>query len=299
MPVRKIACGTVTFREYPLEEALNRIKKAGYEYVEPQATPPFCPHIDVDKDDPEKFKQLIKNMGFKGATALWTTHGALIPDPKCVEYGKKCVKWASGAGISGINLGDGFKPNEMSDADALKLVEERLAQVLETAAKYKVYVAIEPHGTFSLNAEGLQKLMLLSKSKWLGINYDTANVHRAAYVESKGDSYVWKSTGIKHDEVAVLKAVAGRVVHLHVKDVRGDKCVALGQGEVDIKGCLEVLRDSNYRGPLSLETEGDFDADAGSALISESRDYLLKTLKEIRYNPVFPGCASQANVIDV
>ena len=279
----KIACGTVTFREYPLEEALNRIKKAGYEYVEPQATPPFCPHINVDKDDPAKFKQLIKNIGFKGATALWTTHGALIPDPKCVEYGKKCVEWAAAAGIPGINLGDGFKPKEMSDADALKRVEERLTLILETAEKCRVYVAIEPHGTFSLNAEGLKKLMSLSDSKWLGINYDTANVHRASYVESKGESYVWKSTGIKRDEVAVLKAVAGRIVHLHVKDVRGEECVALGQGEVNVKGCLEVLRDSHYRGPISLETEGDFSADVGENLIIESRKYLLKTLKEIKY----------------
>lgn len=279
----KIACGTVTFREYPLEEALKRIKKAGYEYVEPQATAPFCPHIDVDHDDPERFKKLVKNMGFKGVTALWATHGALIPDPKCVEYGKKCVEWAAAAGIPGINLGDGFKPKEMSDEDALKLVEERLARILETAEKCKTYVAIEPHGTFSLNAEGLKKLMSLSNSKWLGINYDTANVHRASYVESKGDSYVWKSTGMKHDEVAVLKAVAGRVVHLHVKDVKGEQCVALGRGEVNIKGCLEILRDSNYRGPISLETEGDFNADAGEALIIESRKYLLKILKEIRY----------------
>ena len=35
-----IACGTVTFRQYPLQEALQRIKAAGYEYAEPQATAP-------------------------------------------------------------------------------------------------------------------------------------------------------------------------------------------------------------------------------------------------------------------
>jgi len=64
---------------------------------------------------------------------------------------------------------------------------------------------------------------------------------------------------------------------------RSDKCVALGQGDVDIKGCLQVLKNSNYRGPLSLETEGDFDADTGERLITESREYLLKTLKEINY----------------
>lgn len=278
-----IACGTVTFREFSLETALESIKKVGYEYVEPQATPPFCPHIDVDNDDPEKFKKLIKSFGFKGVTALWATHGALIPDDKCVEYGKKSIEWAAAAGISGINIGDGFKPKEMSDEDALKLIEERLVQILEIAEKYKTYVAIEPHGTFSLNGEGLKKLMSLSDSPWLGINYDTANVHRAAYVEGNGDCYVWKSTGVNGDEVAVLKQIVNRVVHVHVKDLRGEECVALGQGEVNIKACLEVLRDNNYRGPLSLETEGDFNAKVGEDLISESRHYLLNTLREIGY----------------
>jgi len=51
-----------------------------------------------------------------------------------------------------------------------------------------------------------------------------------------------------------------------------------------VKGCLEVLRDAGYQGPLSLETEGDFSIDDGEKLIRESRDYLLKTLKEIQYH---------------
>lgn len=276
-----IACGTVTFRNYSLEEALNRIKKAGYEYVEPQATAPFCPHVDVDKDDPEEFKQLVKNMGFKGVTALWSTHGALIPDTQSVEYGKKCAEWAAAAGIPGINIGDGFKPKEMSDEEALRIVEERLSQILETAEKCKVYVAIEPHGTFSLNAEGLKKLMSLSNSPWLGINYDTANIHRAAYVETKNGHYAWKSAREKSDEVAVLKEIIGRVVHVHVKDVVGNECVALGRGEVNLKGCLKVIKANNCRSPISLETEGNFDAETGEKLITESRGYLLKTLREI------------------
>ncbi len=279
----KIACGTVTFRQYSLKEALQRIKIGGYEYIEPQATPPFCPHIDVDHDDPLAFRELLKTMGFKGATALWSTYGALLVEDRCVEYAKKCLQWAAAAGLPGINLGDGFKQQGMTDEDALKRIQDRLGEILEIAEQCRIYVALEPHGTFSMNADGLLKLMSLSTSRWLGINYDTANVHRASWVESNGDHYLWKSTGSKNDEKAVLQAVAHRVVHVHLKDLKGEDCVALGQGEVDVKGCLEVLRDAGYRGPLSLETEGDFSIDDGEKLIRESRDYLLKTLKEIHY----------------
>lgn len=277
----KIGCGTVCFREYSLEEALTRIRNAGYEYVEPQATAPFCPHIDVDKDNPETFKKTITDLGFKGATALWSTHGAIIPDPLSVEYGKKCVEWAAAADIPVVNIGDGFKEEGTSDEQALEILEQRLAQILETAEKCQVYLAIEPHGTFSLNSSGLKKIMSLSNSRWLGINYDTANIHRASYVETKDGVYTWKSADEKQNEVDVLKEIIGKVVHVHVKDVAGEECVALGKGEVDNKSCLKVLKENNYNGVLSLETEGDFNAQAGEVLIRESREYLLRILKEI------------------
>ena len=277
----KIGCGTVTFRKDSLKEALEKIKRAGYNYVEPQATAPFCPHIDVDKDNPSVFRKLIGEYGFKGATALWSTHGAIIPDEKSVEYGKKCIRWAKEAGIPVVNIGDGFKPEKMNENEAWKILKERLLEILEIAQEYQIYLAIEPHGTFSLTASGLKRMMSLSDSKWLAINYDTANIHRAAYVESKGGSYAWKATGKKEDEVKVLSEVVGWVKHVHVKDIIDEDCVALGKGEVDIKGCLKVLRDNGYNGVLSLETEGEFSAGEGERLIKESRYYLTKIVKEI------------------
>ena len=36
----RAGCGTVCFRKQFLDEAMERIPRAGYEYVEPQATAP-------------------------------------------------------------------------------------------------------------------------------------------------------------------------------------------------------------------------------------------------------------------
>jgi len=260
----QVGCGTVTFRKRPLKEAMERISRAGYEYVEPQATAPFCPHVDPWKDDPRKFRQLVREFGFKGASALWAPHGAIIPDAKSVYGITQAIRWAKEAGIPVVNAGDGRKPDGMSDSDALKQMGDRLAEILEVAAKCRVYLAIEPHGTFSLTAEGLKKIMELSDSKWLGINYDTANVHRATYVETVAGAYSWTPYG-----------------HVHVKDVVGAKCVALGKGEVNIIDCLRVLKQHGYTGALSLETEGGFDAEEGQRLIEASRDYLIETLAKI------------------
>ena len=263
----EIGCGTVCFRKYPLEEALRIIKRSGYEYVETQATAPFCPHIDVDKDDPGNFRKLIKDFGFRGVTALWSTHGAIIPDPLSVEYGRKCIEWAKMADIPVVNMGDGFKPEEMSEEDAFKILRERLLQILKTATENRIYLAIEPHGTFSLTPEGLRNIMSISNSKWLGINYDTANIHRATYVETKDGTYAWKTVGKEQDEVATLREVIKRVVHVHVKDVKGSSSVTLGTGEVNIKGCLAILKEAGYEGAISLESEGEEDKEAAQELI--------------------------------
>ncbi len=277
----RIGCGTVCFRKRPFDEAVERIRRAGFEYIEPQATGPWCPHVDVWKDDPQKFRQTIQKAGFKGVSGLWSLHGAIIPNPKSVEGITQTIKWAGEAGIPVVQAGDGRKPDKMSEEDALKILRDRLGEILEVAEKCKVYLCIEPHGTFSLTADGLNKIMALSRSKWLGINYDTANVHRATYVESTAGGYSWTPFGQRQNEVATLKAVINRVVHVHVKDVIGTKCVVLGEGKVNVKDCLKVLKENGYSGVLSLETEGEFEADEGQRLIEASRQYLLKTLAEI------------------
>ncbi len=215
-----------------------------------------------------------------GATALWAFHGAIIPDPLSVEYVTRCIEWASAAGIPVVNMGDGVKPEDMSEDHAWGVLTERLLQIVEAAKTHHVYAAIEPHGTFSLTPDGLRRIMSISDEPWLGINYDTANIHRATYVETRDGAYDWKPVGEKQDEVETLHRVVDRVVHVHLKDVVGAKCVALGDGEVDNAGCIRVLQDAGYDGALSLETEGEFDADEGQNLIEKSREWLRGLLGE-------------------
>ncbi|MEN6304942.1 MAG: sugar phosphate isomerase/epimerase family protein [Armatimonadia bacterium] len=275
----KIGCGTVCFRNLPLEDALRRIARAGYHWVETQATAPFCPHVDPWHDDPEAFKSLVADYGFEGVTALWAPHGAILADPEAVAGVSAALQWAQAAGIPVVNAGDGQKPKDMSEADALALLGERLAAILEVAQRCQVFVAIEPHGTFSLTPTGLEAIMGLSESPWLGINYDTANVHRATYVETAAGAYNWQPVGESADEVATLERVVSHVVHCHVKDTIGARSVALGEGEVDVLGCLQVLDRHGYDGVVSLETEGDEGPDEMEQMIERSRRYLEEALR--------------------
>ncbi|MHB8997136.1 MAG: sugar phosphate isomerase/epimerase family protein [Armatimonadota bacterium] len=270
----QIACGTVCFRTLPLEDALRRIARAGYRWVETQATAPFCSHVDPWRDDPEDFVRLVADCGFEGVTALWAPHGAILADPDAVAGISVALAWAKAAGIPVVHAADGQKPEGMSDADALALLGERLRAILEVAERCEVALAIEPHGSFSLTPDGLEAIMGLSASPWLGINYDTANIHRATYVETAAGAYSWQPMGESADEVATLERVVGRVVHCHVKDVVGSRSVALGEGEVEVRGCLQVLANYGYDGAVSLETEGDEEPEQMQRLIERSLQFL-------------------------
>lgn len=253
----KIGCGTVLFREYELERSLEAIRQIGYRYFETQAVGPWCPHVNVEKDDPETLVRLKNKYGFDGISGLWSLDGSIISSSKAVESGIRSVEWAAAAGIPVLHTGDGHKPEGMSVDDAYKVLEDKLSPILEAARKNHVTVAIEPHGTFSLTLEGLQRIMALGDPDVLGINYDACNIFRACYVESGNGASGWRCAEGREDELEVLRGIRSRVVHVHAKDLDpSGRCVAVGSGIVNVKGCVEHLKETGYPGVVSVETEG-------------------------------------------
>lgn len=277
----KLGCGTVLFRCFDLEKSLDAIRNIGFEYFETQAVGPWCPHVNVEKDDPEKLVRLQKKFGFKGITGLWSLNGNIISNANSVASGVRSIEWAAAAGIPVVHTGDGHKPDGMTEEDAYKVLGERMSILLEAAKKNNVTLAIEPHGTFSLTADGLKKIMALGDASHLGINYDGCNVFRAGYVESGNGQSGWKGNAEGSNEVEVLAGVVDRVVHCHAKDINAQgECVAVGSGLVNVKGCVELLKKSGYQGVVSVETEGGEDFGQVVALAKESFTYLSKIIND-------------------
>jgi len=275
----KIGCGTVLFRKFPLERSLAAIRQIGYEYFETQAVGPWCPHVNVEKDDPETLIKLKNKFGFKGITGLWSLDGNILANENAVTSGIRTVQWAAAAGIPIIHTGDGHKPAGMSEEDAFKTLEDKLTPILAEAKKLGVTIAIEPHGTFSLTLPGLRRLLSLGTPDVLGINYDGCNIRRSGYVESGNNESAWRTGDDFGDEVAVLKGITDRVVHVHVKDIdRNFQCVATGDGIVNIKGCIDCLKAAGYDGVLSVETEGGDHFDSIVALATRSYHYLQEAI---------------------
>lgn len=275
----KLGCGTVLFRNFDLERSLDAIRNIGFEYFETQAVGPWCPHVNVEKDDPERLVKLKEKFGFKAITGLWSLNGNILANPNSVASGVRSIEWAAAAGIPIVHMGDGHKPEGMTEEDAYKVLGEKMQILLEAAKKNNVSVAIEPHGTFSLTAKGLKRIMELGDPAHLGINYDGCNVFRAGYVESGNGVSGWQGNEQGANEVDVLSGIVDRVVHCHAKDIdAAGNCVAVGQGLVNVKGCVELLKKSGYQGVVSVETEGGDDFDQVVDLATKSYQYLSKLI---------------------
>lgn len=277
----KIGCNTVDFRRYPLDDALAWIAEAGFEFVEIEANLQWCDHADPWRDDPVKFMEKVKGHGFKGISALGS-HRELITEQQGAKDIKRALEWCAAAGIPVVLTGEGRKPGDMPEEEALSRLRDRLADVLEVAAKCRVFLAMEPHGSLSLMPGGLPSILGLHPSEWLSVNFDTANPRRGDYVGTNRQGFEWKlDESRRGDEIEILKPVAQRVVHVHIKDVVGRSAVTLGKGEVRLRECLKILKQAGYDGVLSYETEGWEDDGETRQMIRESKRFIEDALQDL------------------
>ena len=277
----EIGCNTVAFRRESLDYALERISSAGYSYVEVEANLKWCPHANPWEDDPLKFKDKVANYGFEGVSAIGC-HRELITYEQGVKDIARALEWCHVAGVPVVLTGEGRLPPDMGIEEALKILKDRIAELATVAEKHQVYLALEDHGSISLTPDGLPKIMSLVESDWVGVNFDTANIHRGDYVGTDRGGYEWKlGAKTSYSETDLLNKVVNKVQHIHIKDVVGRDAVILGEGEVDILGCLKILKEAGYKGVLSYETEGMQDPEESLNMILASRKFLDRFLMNL------------------
>jgi len=126
--------------------------------------------------------------------------------------------------------------------------------VLELAERYEIIINVEPHGPYTTNPDTMEKILSFFDSSYLRMNFDTGNIFIAG-----------------QDPVKFLRRFRHKVSHCHIKDVsrelaeavRGGQTgiassvVAIGEGvnAENIAGCIELLKEMDWDGVLSIECE--------------------------------------------
>ena len=191
-----------------------------------------------------------------------------------IEYVLHTIRWAKLAGCPCVDTTDDRRPPEgMTDTEAIEHMRRIYRQIVPVAEQYGITINIEPHGYYTTKPEFMAEMLSFCDSPFLRMNMDTGNTFIAG-----------------QDPVAFLEEFAGRVSHVHIKDV-SESLAAASRGELtgiavshcaigdgvnadSIRRSMQVLLAKGYSGVFSIECEGQ-----GGPMIEQSLAWVRNTLK--------------------
>lgn len=248
-----LACGTLSYRQQPLERALAGIAAAGFPAVEIGCVCGYCEHVVPERMTPDEMDALGA-LAAKYDLQIVSIAGHI--DLECPLLGKGAEAAAEGfrrlraridlaarLNVPIVNTGVGVAV-ENEDIDTFVT---QLYHLLDYAQERGVKIGVESHAGVSETAAASLAFCRRVNHPALGINHDAGNVRFYA----------------GQDPVADLDSVAGEIgewlVHVHIKDHRGGKgdwdFPPLGEGDLDLKALAALYRRIGFAGPYSLEIE--------------------------------------------
>ena len=241
-------------QDKPFAAGVEVAAKLGYKYVEPMvhngrellSEAGYFHSFSLD-DDPGEMKDILDQNGVKPSGL--SAHCPLMRPEISVLYLQKAIHFAAAIGAPVVNTDEGIRPSWVSADEAFQVMKYTLSTVLRIAERHGIFIGIEPHQSISRTTEGLLKITGLVESPLLRVNYDTGNVYLAG-----GDPYEG------------LKAVCPLLVHVHAKDITVEHAdaergkvtgtpvgCACGDGVIDWRQVISILRGANFSGVLSVE----------------------------------------------
>jgi hexulose-6-phosphate isomerase len=130
-------------------------------------------------------------------------------------------------------------PLELSLEEAAHRWTYETRAIAADAAKHEVHIGLENVGrSHIVTGEQVLEMIEAVDNPFVGAYFDIGNA---------------KMLG--SDPVADIHTLKDRIVQVHIKDPRKDRTPCyLGDGDIDLEGCLKALTEVGYRGPLIFET---------------------------------------------
>lgn len=159
------------------------------------------------------------------------------------------------------------KPDFPDYRKAREVLVTSFKEVSSFAKERGITLALENHGQLCAKTDEILDLLDEVDSPNLKLNLDIGNFLQ-----------------VDEDPVSSVKKLAHLAVHTHIKDYKksGEKIipVVLGEGEVDLDGCLRTLKKKEYQGYLSIEYEAEIDSKAG---VERNLKALRKSLQKFAW----------------
>jgi len=228
----------------------------------------YNPHIPLHSD-PLKLKSYLDSMGLK-VSQLDAAYPMSCPEGQYrgIGYTIRTIQFAKALGCPCVDTTDGGKkPEGYTDDEVMALIKQYYRVVLEWAESHDIIINVEPHGPYTTNPDTMEQILGFFDTPYLRLNLDTGNTFIAG-----------------QDPVAFLRRFRDKVSHCHIKDVSEELARAIRGGETgiatsvvsigegvnaeNIAGCIELLKETNWDGVLSIECE------AAPGKVEESLEWL-------------------------
>jgi len=236
-----------------LEDALEMLRDAGYDGValtlDHVHFDPFAPRLRARA---ERLGALLDELGL--ARVVETDSRFLLdrerPDfpsllsegrQRRIELLRRAIDVAAALGAPVVSLRSGPAPAGQDPVSAWTLLMDGLERLLASAERRGVVLGLEPEG--GMLVERLDDFDTLARRlgdpPGLGLTLDLG--HFAAVEPGPVAESVRRS--------------AGRLVHVHAKDMRrsGDEQLMLGDGDLDLRAAVQALDACGYGGLVAVE----------------------------------------------
>lgn len=253
-----LSFSTNAFVRHTVAAAVERIAGIGYEGVELLADVPHLHADSVTESELDDIEAVLQRIGLRPANINANTavgyYGRTFWEPLFepslanpdeslrrwrIDYTKKCIEMAQKLSSPCISVTSGRPVPGCLPEDALDLLRDSLANLLEYAEERSIRIGIEYEpGLLIERYEELATLLDRMNSPFLGANLDL------------GHSHV-----LGEDPRTVIGTLDDRIFHVHIEDIRDRKHYHLipGEGDIDFGLLFDLLEKQGYRGFVTVE----------------------------------------------
>lgn len=266
----KISCFTQSLFAVDIFDAIEIAARAGYDALEIACGPR---HLTRELAASELNKVLTKLEECEmpvAALSLFTTWTNPQQLNEQLENALFYCRLAKRFGTDLVKMMPGNPSSTKATAAHWEYFRKAMAQLLPELQALGVRAAFETHlNQLSDRLAATQKMLELLPADVAGVTLDVCNL------QCGGDN-----------PVDVVRALAPRLFHTHIKDARWDasgfyKWVPIGAGNVDYPQVIRALHHIGYKGYLSIECLYDDAVTAPEMTVTRDRIALSKLLSSI------------------
>jgi sugar phosphate isomerase/epimerase len=234
-----LSCTTCALRgrgRDEIEETFRYARAAGYRHWGLGGPFTYIPGL-IQWLDVAQVRQRMAQAGLESLTEVWSPP---IPteSPEAALLGAEQVAMA-GRAAAQLGCRIVVQTGGARRDGGLRQTVTGLSRALELLRDLPVVIALEPHVQSQiLWPEDYGAIFADLANDKVGITVDVGHFHSAGVD--------WK---------ALIRRYPERIFNVHLKDHIGPQSVAIGRGEIDLKGLVAVLREIGYAGPIALELE--------------------------------------------